>query len=218
MYVGQTSQKIANRFKDHLKWAKKKINKHLYDAMNCHGYENFIIELVEDEISKEDIDNKEIHYISFYKTLSPLGYNMTKGGGGGYTLGAWSEEDRAALYKQQGDNRRGPRPDWWKKSISDASKIRESLKTDEDKKRISLKISNTNKEKGIRPPPIALFGKDNPNYVDVNTVNVLDLIKNGKKLKDIAAEYNTTTVTIWSKLKETGKTFYEWKKYYESIK
>lgn len=44
LYIGQTKKTINERFQNHLKLAKRHVNRCLYDAMNKYGYNNFIIE------------------------------------------------------------------------------------------------------------------------------------------------------------------------------
>lgn len=210
-YVGQSTS-LKTRFIKHRKNAEKKVNRYLYDAMNKYGHENFSISLIE-ETSKENADAREIFWIAELGTLHPHGYNMTPGGGGGNTLATWSEEDRKALYKQQGDKRRGPRREDWKASIAKASVIREAAKAEEQRREIARKISTTNKTKGIKFPKHVMYGKDNPNHVEVDAQECVALIASGWKLKELAAKFKTTTVTVGAKLKEdTGKTFTEWRR------
>jgi hypothetical protein len=58
-----------------------------------------------------------------------------------------------------------------------------------------------------------IYGKDNPNYVEIDVQECVALIASGWKLKELAAKFNTTTVTVGSKLKMgTGKTFTEWRR------
>ena len=52
----------------------------IYDAVKKYGKENFSIELIEDNIPKELIDEKERYYIIKYNTLKPNGYNLSTGG------------------------------------------------------------------------------------------------------------------------------------------
>jgi group I intron endonuclease len=47
LYIGQTKKTIEERFKNHLKLAKRHTNRCLYDAMNKYGYDNFIIKQIE---------------------------------------------------------------------------------------------------------------------------------------------------------------------------
>lgn len=69
--------------------------------------------------------------------------------------------------------------------------------------------------KAITP---VLYGKDNPNWVDIDIQDVLGKIHECHTLKNIAKFYNTSTVTVGSRLKlETGKTFLDWRREYGII-
>lgn len=220
MYVGQSKKSAEDRFQRHIKAAKKKCNRYLYDAMNHYGYDNFVIEVIESDIEKERIDEREIFWIKELSTLIPNGYNMTKGGGGGYTVEYWDEDRKKEWYRNQGDKRRGKRSPDWCESIRQASILREQSKDDETKKTISDKISNTLKEKYESGDieinvPAPKFGKDNWNYTEVDIDEVLRLIKLQWKMEDIAEKFNTSRATVVSKLKAaTGKTFIEWRREY----
>lgn len=88
VYIGQTKKTIEERFQAHIKKAKLHINRYLYDAMNKYGYDNFIIEEIE-QCADSQLDEREIYWIAFYKSNNKnYGYNMTEGGGGGNT---WSK-------------------------------------------------------------------------------------------------------------------------------
>lgn len=90
VYIGQTSKDIYCRMSAHMKAARKRVNRRLYDAMNKYGVENFTIDLIE-KCTKYDADDKEIYWIAFYDSTNPNnGYNMTPGGGGGNT---WESND-----------------------------------------------------------------------------------------------------------------------------
>lgn len=78
-YIGQTLNFIKRK-KDHICNSKNdKISTHLYLAMKKYGIDNFIFEILENNIDKDDLDNKEIFYIEKFNTFHN-GYNMTVGG------------------------------------------------------------------------------------------------------------------------------------------
>lgn len=86
-YVGQTIQTIQQRFNGHKASARNGLdNTYLHRAMNKYGPENFNIEEITsiktscyEELS-EKLNFLERYYIAEYNTLSPNGYNLTKGG------------------------------------------------------------------------------------------------------------------------------------------
>lgn len=93
-YVGQTRSHRLNkgkyrpfgykkRFDDHISEAINNTKKHqcqlLNNAIRKHGKDNFIVKLIEIcEVSK--LNEREIYFIDKYKSQSPNGYNLTKGG------------------------------------------------------------------------------------------------------------------------------------------
>lgn len=212
IYVGQTSGTLNGRLLTHKKHACNRVNRCLYDAMNKHGARTFSIELIE-ECVDNDADVREKHWIKQLNSLHPCGYNMTPGGGGGNTLKAWSPEKKAALYKQQGEARRGPRPPEWRASIKVAAIKREQERTEEEKKEIGEKISKTMKERGIKWPSTVLYGNDNPNHVEVDVGLCINLIAQGWTLKRLAEKFNTTGSTVGAKIKAaTDRTFTQWRR------
>jgi group I intron endonuclease len=94
VYVGQAVSHILNhsryrphgregRFKTHVSEAfstKKNQSRHLNNAIRKYGVDDFVIDLLECcEIM--NADEREIHYITELKSLSPSGYNLKNGGG-----------------------------------------------------------------------------------------------------------------------------------------
>ena len=65
VYIGKTQYSIEQRFKEHCSdYSKREEEKRpLYDAMKKYGVENFYIELIEDNISDQEINEKEIFYL-----------------------------------------------------------------------------------------------------------------------------------------------------------
>lgn len=76
IYIGQSID-IYRR------WVQEKeglCNSHLLNAFKKYGTDNFIFEILE-ECCIEELDEKEIYYISFYNSANPSkGYNKTFGG------------------------------------------------------------------------------------------------------------------------------------------
>ena len=88
LYIGKTTKTIEERFKQHLKKAKDKVNRYLYDAMNHYGIDHFSVSLIE-ECTDNIVDERERYWIAFYHSNDKnFGYNMTEGGEGGDT---WSK-------------------------------------------------------------------------------------------------------------------------------
>jgi group I intron endonuclease len=120
IYIGKTKLSIDDRFNKHIKNAKNKINRRLYDSMNHHGSDNFVVELLCVVGDNDSANNKEKYYIKVYKSnIEDFGYNMTIGGDGGDT----------------GNYHYGKSPyDWWVEKYG-------TEKANEIKQRVSEKIS-----------------------------------------------------------------------------
>lgn len=83
IYIGKTKKTKEQRFKEHIKFSKLGQKTALALAIKKYGEENFTLSILEENIStNEELNKKEIYYISLYKPQ----YNMTKGGDGGSTL------------------------------------------------------------------------------------------------------------------------------------
>jgi len=91
LYIGQTRD-LDKRWKQHCTPGSSCLK--LRNSIQAHGKENFMIEILWDgECTQEELDEKEIFFIKFLNTLSPSGYNLQEGGGGGKP----SEETRKKI-------------------------------------------------------------------------------------------------------------------------
>lgn len=91
VYVGQTIQPLKKRWKSHQ--SKGCI---LYNSIQKYGKENFTIEQIDSAENIEELNEKEIYWISFYNSISPVGYNLRLGGNGGGNL---SDETKSKIAK-----------------------------------------------------------------------------------------------------------------------
>lgn len=99
VYIGQTTNTIEERFKNHIKKSTIKSRKYkLYNAFKKYGIENFFIEPLETNIPIENLNNKEIFYIEKYDSFDN-GYNSTKGGDGRTINKQYDESKILELYK-----------------------------------------------------------------------------------------------------------------------
>lgn len=81
VYIGQTIQKVEERFKQHLKLLKTNKNQAISKAIKKLGKENFSFEALETGVETyEKLNEVEEFYISKYNSVSPHGYNLCPGG------------------------------------------------------------------------------------------------------------------------------------------
>lgn len=79
VYIGQSTH-IYRRWHRHHQDAQKLENESsLYLAIRKYGIQNFDFSIIE-ECPKEELNQKQIYYISLYNSLAPNGYNLTSGG------------------------------------------------------------------------------------------------------------------------------------------
>jgi len=76
-YVGQTSQTLTQRWKDHRTHGHCR---YLHNAIQKYGKENFIVEPICEVSTRELANELEKEYIERYRTLAPNGYNLELGG------------------------------------------------------------------------------------------------------------------------------------------
>ena len=81
-YVGQTSQKVASRWRNGLGYSGSPV---FYAAIKKYGFENFTHEIIEENITTKAIANqREQYWIAYYHTWiydsACNGYNSTPGG------------------------------------------------------------------------------------------------------------------------------------------
>ncbi len=82
-YVGKTTNSLEARWKAHLKHARSGSNQVLQRAIRKHGDEQFVVRVVAECQTKEELNRTEIEKIVELGTRIPNGYNVTKGGDGG---------------------------------------------------------------------------------------------------------------------------------------
>lgn len=84
-YIGQTCN-LKRRLREYKNWEKCCVSQTaLYAAFQKYGYDNATFSIIyesSETLDQEFLDNLEIKYIEEYKTLTPNGYNIEKGGHG----------------------------------------------------------------------------------------------------------------------------------------
>jgi group I intron endonuclease len=82
IYIGQTKNSIAQRFRQHTADSKR-FNSRICNAIRKYGKENFIIEELysNDSITSEELDAVEFYLIKYYCSKNRnVGYNIKDGG------------------------------------------------------------------------------------------------------------------------------------------
>lgn len=74
VYIGQTTQTLQGRWNDH-RVKSQTYKNDLYVAIREIGLENFTIEEIENNINKEDLNDRESYWILYYNSIES-GYNM----------------------------------------------------------------------------------------------------------------------------------------------
>ena len=98
LYIGKTCRTYKQRWDAH-KYQSKTFNDHFHRAIRKYGWENFVFEVLHDNIDFIWLDDWEIYYIDYYNTFKE-GYNSTRGGGG--TNGVkCSEETKIKIAEKQ---------------------------------------------------------------------------------------------------------------------
>lgn len=96
IYIGKTKRTSHIRWIEHIRDSKNYPQKNipLHKAIQKYGVDNFLCEILEDNIPLDNLNKKEKAYIKKYKTTnSNLGYNCTQGGDGGTVYSKLSEND-----------------------------------------------------------------------------------------------------------------------------
>jgi len=83
VYVGQTTQGVRHRWKEHVQQACR-MRTYFANAIKKHGADAFKVEEIDKAYSKEELDQLEVKYIAQYRSLdSNFGYNTKDGGASG---------------------------------------------------------------------------------------------------------------------------------------
>lgn len=78
-YIGQTRHSLEHRKNTHLRYARKGIDTHFYQAIRKYGEENFEWEIICSTNNKKHLNELETFYINYYDSIKH-GYNMVDGG------------------------------------------------------------------------------------------------------------------------------------------
>jgi group I intron endonuclease len=82
VYVGQTTYSLKKRKSEHKFMSLKKDRRTAFQqALLDEGFDNFTWEQIDTAETREDLDQKEKHWITYYDSMNPdRGYNLAPGG------------------------------------------------------------------------------------------------------------------------------------------
>lgn len=111
IYIGQTNN-LERRHKEHINSSynekAKDYNVPFHKAIRKYGIEIFELFILEQELTREELNELEEEYIKEYNSLSKQdGYNIRGGGDYTYSLEGKTEEEKREIYKKIGENKKG---------------------------------------------------------------------------------------------------------------
>ena len=218
VYIGQTSlPSIQDRFDAHVKKANRHVNRYLYDAINHYGIDNFSIEELE-HCDKDDLDNREIYWISYYQSNNKaFGYNMTSGGGGGDTWINNPHKKETIEKSKRTKLRNGTYGKAAPKGTPSPNKYKFKVDIDSDELLLDIcnfmSIEDMCEKYGVPRRILYLrcrhfFGKTptelrgdrlthtNTSHIDLDREELADLISKNKTIAEIAKVFNVSKETV----------------------
>jgi group I intron endonuclease len=174
-YVGKTKGSIDSRFEGHKRLARRNPSTHLYKAMKKYGEDAFRVYLLEGNLDKNTLNDREMYWIKTLNTKS-LGYNETEGGEGSFGRVATPEyrkrisdimkeryKNDPTLKQKTSDATKQGMKKWWE-SLSEDEKndyIERCQKRPEGYKKPSFTMSEetkrkiSNSHKGVKRGPMS---------------------------------------------------------------
>jgi group I intron endonuclease len=176
VYIGQTTETLAQRKRKHLISAKYGDHRGTFQCaiLEFGGVNAFLWEEIDTAYSKDELNQKEIYWIAHYKANNPdYGYNLTEGG----TAFSPSPETRRKI----GNANRGKR-------MSDEAKQknREAHLGKRATTETRRKISEGNR--GVKAPSSKL--------AEIEVIQILTALKKGETCASLGRKYNVSLGTI----------------------
>lgn len=148
----------------------------LHSAIKHYGQDKFKVELVDTAESREELNQKEIHYISAFDARNPeVGYNLTIGGDGAVGNDPWNkgltkEQDPRLI---QTESEKLKRAESLKKAYKEGRhKINQPGYKHSHKQTEASRLANSQRQQGKRWMYIG--DKDNPQHVTTVFANEID--------------------------------------------
>lgn len=196
IYIGQTCDKkgIKNRWSGHISASNRKSDQtYFHRAIRKYGKDSFTICMIE-ECSKDLLNEREIFYISRFKSnQKEYGFNMSSGGDGGQNT--MSDEVRMKISLANKGKKRKPLTEETKLKISQANKGR--VRTREERDKIS-KARNVISLTADWKKNISIGLKKSAKFSlsKMEADSIVDML-NDKSDKALSVEFNVSRATIW---------------------
>ncbi len=198
VYIGQTTQTLEKRKYQHRRDAIDLNRKSpFFFAINKYGWENVKWEIVEEgDFTAEELDEKEIYYISFYHSClddeNCNGYNVLRGRHNNDSLKIRLKDMIPTLDKIIQMNKNG----------IEEKEIAKEVNLDVDTIKGILKGRTWRYYTGIKRVPSQV------NYLSFTEIEeILQMHKDGKSYQEIADKLGRNKTTIWEVL--NGETYQE---------
>ena len=187
LYFGVTQQELKIRWQQH-KCNSNKKSYYLYNAIRKYGFENFQIEIVFEAENKKEMLQKEIEFISLYKTNEKIfGYNNSTGGESSRKGCKVSQETKNKISEYQKNRKRKPH-------------------SKETKTAMSLSAKGRDMSKAIKSSANKRRGKKAYNIKSVYSVNSKNQINNYESITDASKKTNISISSISNNLSNKTKT------------
>lgn len=122
IYIGRTVN-YSKRINSHLSRLKRKVheNYHLQRAWDKYGKDNFLIEIIESTLTKDEAIQRETYWINYYKAYDDtFGYNIVREDGNNRIL---SEKTRQLISENHADFRGEKGPFYGRKHTEESKRL-----------------------------------------------------------------------------------------------
>lgn len=196
-YIGKTGMNFGDRWDSHrsLLNSGKHDNRHLQNAWNKYGADNFEFQIVETVDDTSFLNDLERSYISKYKNLG-LAYNISDGGDGGMFLGKHlSEETKRKIGEKNRMHMTGRKlSDETRRKMSEAQLRRNWTPEQLERQREISRAANLGRVRSEETRALLRkINQENPPSAKLTPDDVREMRRRrsiGDKIVDIAADYN----------------------------
>ena len=223
-YVGQAKD-FEKRHKQHIRTALNgDPNSHDYNvpfhrAIRKYGIDNFVFEIICDNLTKEEMDYWEIYYIKELDVLvkNNKGYNISSGGSKGNTFAGKTEEEMEIIKRKIGEYSKQRKPNLgrkWSQETKDilSEKTKERLQDKTKHPMYGKQHSEESKRKNSESRKGKCTGSQNGRARKVGQYTLDgELIKVWDCIKDVEKECNIKGVTGVCRGRRNSAGGFKWK-------